>query len=344
MAEEKKEDIEKYYVIKGRFRASSSNTYGLFIIFISLLTKTVENVLVAASHFSTIYENSPDMNWPSFEEKITNLKWKGEVSANISHDLQMLLSNTIKFDLVEELIDYLKRNEKGKIEHTFTPIFAKGLMDKSVAIEFEYEEVTQQDILRVKDERRRKEKEEQEALKREEAKKEEEERIQLEDGAVLLDASFILAPVSGIPINEAKPGDEIMIKILPITEKANYFIDLLNLRTEDGDIKPTKATIKDIFLNQFGEYQVISEIGPGIYGKITETEQVKIKQYNPEEEPIIVKNIDNQPSVIQTKPTSQTQSKSLKESRRPDYFIWIVGAISLILAFLIFYLLISGVI
>lgn len=336
-------ETDNYYIIKGRFKGTNSNTYGLFIMFISISTKTLENVLVAASHFSTIYEYSPDMDWASFEEKITNLKWKGEVSTNISHDLQLLMANTIKQDLVEEFIESIESNELGKIEHTIVNIISKGLIDKSVIVDFKIDKVSHQEIIKTKDERARREKEEREAQKREEMRKAEAERFKVEEGGVILDASLVLAPVSGIPISEAKQGDQIMIKIDSSTEQGNYFIDLLDARTPEGDVRPVKGVIKDVFMNSLGEYQVLAEIGPGIYARAIETEQVKIKRYDPSEEPISLTGAKAAPNAAATSAAQSATFKPTEISKPKDYFIWIVGAITFILALLIFYLLISGV-
>ncbi len=332
---------DNYYVIKGRFKGANSNTYGLFIMFISISTRTLQNVLVAASHFSAIYEYSPDMDWASFEEKITTLKWKGEVSSNISHDLQILMANTIKLDIVEEFIDGIERNQIAKIEHTIVNIISKGLIDKSVTIDFKIDKVTHQDIIKAKDERARREKEEREAKRREEMRKAEAEKFKVEEGGVILDASLVLAPVSGIPIYEAKTGDQIMIKLDSSTEKGNYFIDLLNARSPEGDVRPIKGVIKDVFMNSLGEFQILAEIGPGIYARAIETEQVKVKRYDPSED---ATNVASDKKTTDGSPSAQISPFKTGEISKPkDYFIWIIGAITFILAILIFYLLLSGV-
>jgi len=345
MAKEESVNTDNYYIIKGRFKGASSNTYGLFIIFISVPTKTLETALVAASHFSTLYEYSPDMNWASFEEKITTLKWKNEVSSNISHDLQLLISNTIKQLVVEEFIEAIESNDMTKIEEQLIAIIAKGLVDKSVVLDLKVDKVSHEDIIKVKDERARKEKEEREEKQREEARKEEAVRFKIEEGGVVLNVSLVLAPVSGLPVTEAKKGDEIMVKIDSSTERGNYFIDLLNARTPDGEVTPVKGTIKDIFLNAMGEYQIITELGPGIYGRTLESEQVKIKKYTVTDEQV---NVQGQggaaataPSVMKTQ--SSTSKKVTDVSKPKDYFMWVVGAITFLLAILLIYLFFSGI-
>ncbi len=341
MAEEEKSnvDVDSYYIIKGRFRGANTNTFGIFILFINLGQKILDNTLVAASHYSSIYDNSPEMKWDTFEEKITELKWKGEIAVNISHDLQLLLANTLKQDIIEEMVFAVRENDFGKIEHYLVGILSKGLMDKSTMVDMKIEKVAHTDIIRAKDERARREKEEKEAKQREELRKAEEQRFKVEDGAVILDIDPIIAPVSGIPIYEAKQGDLIMVKINAATDKGNYFIDLLNARSAEGEVLPVKASIKDVFMNALGEYELLTEIGPGIYGRALIQERIKIKQYNISDERINVDAPATQPVAAAKK---VKEAPVIKDKKKNDFFIWVVGGITFFLAILILYLLISG--
>lgn len=340
------QDIESYQILKARFKATESNTFGLMIIFFSLSQKMIDNVLVAASHFSSIYETPPATSWADFEEKITQLKWKGDISTNTSHDLQLLLTNTIKQDIAEELIEAINHGQKNKIEHTITNILIKGLIDKSVIFEYHTERISHKDIINVKDERARREKEEREAKQREEIRQQESEKFQVEEGAVVLPVNLILAPVSGIPIYEVKAGDLIMVRLDGSTERGNYFIDLLNARTQEGEITPVKGTVKEVSMNALGEFELLIEIGPGIYGKTLESEQVKIKKYDFREDKIQVGAAAAQPEASTGAPGAPQQTQIINPTEASksskDYFIWLVGGITFILAILILYLLFSG--
>jgi len=335
---DKVDDVDLYLVFKGRFKGIETNTFGLFIIFFSLSQRVIDNVLVAASHFSSIYDTAPSTNWGDFEDKITQLKWKGDVSTNISHDLQLLLSNSLRQDMIEELIEAISNKNNSKVDHTLTAIFEKGVGDKSISLEFQHEKVPHSDILKVKDERARKEKEEKESKQREAIRKAEQKEFKVPEGAVLLPVKLVLAPVSGTPIYDIKQKDNIMIKLDSTSEKGNYFIDLLNARTPEGEILPVKGIVKDRFRNALGEHELLIEIGPGIYGNAVESEKVKIKMYDLKDE-----LLQTQPSTITGSPiTSQKLFRKTTGRFVKDYFIWIIGGITLILAFLILYLFFSA--
>ena len=156
----------------------------------------------------------------------------------------------------------------------------------------------------------------------------------------MLPANLVLGPVSGKPIYDIKPKDTIMIKINSTSEKGNYFIDLLNARTPEGEILPVKGIVKDLYTNALGEYELLIQIGPGIYGKTVESERVKIKMYDFKEE-MLQTQAASSPSG-----TSTSRQKALGKSigkMNKDYFIWIVGGITFLLAMLILYLFFSGI-
>jgi hypothetical protein len=109
-------------------------------------------------------------------------------------------------------------------------------------------------------------------------------QFSVEDDAVILSVKPIVAPVRGKPIYELRVGDKLMVYVQPQSDRANYYIDLLELR-EDKEIKPTPGEVIDIKAGsgKNSSTDILTLISPGIYGKFTEAEkQVKLKMYNPE--------------------------------------------------------------
>ena len=128
------------------------------------------------------------------------------------------------------------------------------------------------------------------------------------------------------------------VKINAVTDKGNYFIDLLNARSAEGEVLPVKAVIKDVFMNAMGEYELLTEIGPGIYGRALIEERIKIKQYNITDERINI----NQANLVKSVAEKKFKESPVVEKKKNDFFIWVVGGITFFLAILILYLLISG--
>jgi hypothetical protein len=105
----------------------------------------------------------------------------------------------------------------------------------------------------------------------------------VEDDAVILPVKPIVAPVKGKPVYELRISDKLLVYIQPSSDRANYFIDQLNLR-ENNEIRPTAGEVIDIKggAGKNNPTDILTLIAPGIYGKFTETEkQVKLKLYDP---------------------------------------------------------------
>lgn len=270
-----------YTIVKGRFKAIDTNTFGLFLIFVNNNLRVSESVTIIASHFSSMYETDPKLGWSNVEERIMNLKWKGEFATSISRDTQAFVENALKGIRSEELYSLIKSNSVSKIENLLSMMLTKPLGDKNIHIELSWENASAEQIQTAKQERELRDNAEDATSGEMPAlQAEPDDTFQLDEGSVVLDVNLVLAPVSGIPIFELQPGDHIMVKINPETKRGQYFIELLNAR-HDEEIVPLPGTVTELKLNKSNEYVVLIKIGEGIFGKVVEAEQVKIKRFDP---------------------------------------------------------------
>ncbi len=93
---------------------------------------------------------------------------------------------------------------------------------------------------------------------------------------------FILSPVSGIPVSQLRPGDQILVQLLPNDPTTIGIIDGMKLKTEDGSIKPVPATIVATE-NKGVENETVIKIGTDVFGKIYEEENsIKVRPYTGE--------------------------------------------------------------
>jgi len=283
--EEEKQD---YIVIKCRFKAIDTNTFGLILIFLNKTLRVCDSISLIASHFSSIYETDPRENWSGIEDRINGLKWRGEYATAISNDTQDFLEDFLKGPVAgaDEFFDFIKSNAVGKLQNSIVEKLIKPLGDKNIDLELAWDKITADDIREAK-----RAKEDQsisdvddgsgggshdvtEQLARAAG-------FNVEEGSVMLNVDLILAPVSGIPIFQLKKGERILVKINPNTNRGQYFIDLLGAAGKDGHIKPVPATVVDVKVNELNEYALLVKIGDGIFGHNTEAEQVKLKRFNP---------------------------------------------------------------
>lgn len=256
-------------IIKGRFKALSMNLYGLFIIIFNQ-DKRIDTYNIAVSTFSNIYENEPHLPWDKYEQMILELKWKGNFNANLTSSIMDNFKEISAEDIkTNQLYDYANSYDYNSLDTYLFDTINRVVHDKNLVLETSIQEVTAEEFAQTKEKRYNK------------AEEKSTSETELEEGAVILNIQPILAPVKGKPIYELKIGDRIMTKIIPNTDRANYFIDLLGLRVENH-IKPIATEVIDIKSDGKSEpLEILTRIGPGIYGKCIEDErQVKLRLYD----------------------------------------------------------------
>jgi hypothetical protein len=277
--DEFQETRDSTLIVKGRFKAGSLSLYGQFIlIFKDKSDFDVFNAVV--STYSDLYDLEPHEDWLTYKEFIANAKWKGTFNASMTtgimeqfkkfsqqmNSLTLLYNNVADYDYnAAELTLYDLVN---RIVHGKDLILETAIQEITSS---EYHEASAASTAAGSDEKT-------------EAAPSLSEDYSLEEGSMMLTIKPIVAPVKGKPIYELRVGDKLMVYIQPLSEKANYAINQLDLR-EDKEIRPTAAQIIDIKAGsgKNNPVDILTLIAPGIYGKFTETEkQVRLKLYDPE--------------------------------------------------------------
>lgn len=96
-----------------------------------------------------------------------------------------------------------------------------------------------------------------------------------------LPIKLLLDPVAGRNVTELKTGDKLMVGIVPDSERANYFIDIMKLRGENGKLKPASLEISQI--NYIGtNIEIIGKLDEGVFGKVVEEEKILVRLYDPQ--------------------------------------------------------------
>ncbi len=263
---------EEYTILKGRFKAMETNTYGLFIIFFSSHIRNIENLIAIASHYSSIFDVDPHLPWYNFEETIINTKWKGDIAIGITLDLQNYMESSLVHERGNELYVLIKNNDEPRIESLLQSILMKPLGDRNIFIEIAYEFVLKSEMDMTREEHAK-------STKSPLPKTELKSIPETYKGKELVELDLILAPVSGIPINELKVGDKIMVRINEKSPKGKYYIDLLGAKV-DGNVIPLPAEVEKIERTEKKEYVLICKLEKGFYGRAIESEQVKLKKYD----------------------------------------------------------------
>jgi hypothetical protein len=133
-------------ILKAKFKALDTNTYGLIMIFLNEEMRMVENLIAVASHYSSIYDMDPSLPWFTLEENLINLKWKGDIAVNITVDLQNYLESSLDRDRGNELYSLIKNNDHMKMESLLVAILMKPLTDRNIELEIVSETVTKEEM------------------------------------------------------------------------------------------------------------------------------------------------------------------------------------------------------
>ncbi len=322
------------YILKGRFKALTTNTFGVFIIFINTLSKNIEKMSIIASHFSSMYEHDPCTSWNEFEDTIAQLRFNGEISSSLSNDFQALFVSSFLADVVEGFIDGFELKNHAKTEHLIQSLIEKILSDKNLSLQLEKEVIAKDELDKVKVEKNQTDQKESEAAQATPVQPAAQEIFHTEEGSVILYIGLVIGPISGIPIYEVKAGDQIVVKIAGKTQKEQYFIDLLGARNDNGEVTPVPAVVKEVRSSAGTpkEYNILVEIGPGIYGKATEQEQVKLKRYDP-----LLDSRNSKKQAASAMPPSSRSSATLSlgsTGKSSTVFLWLIGGIALVLTIL----------
>ncbi|UCB44387.1 MAG: DUF4899 domain-containing protein [Spirochaetota bacterium] len=298
-----------HMILKGRLKAVETNTYGLFIIFFNDSTGTMDSLMAIASHYSSLYDIDPHLPWYMIEENITDLRWKGDIAVNISIDLQNYMESGLERDRGSELYGCVKNNDETRIDSLLQALLIKPLGDRNIELETVSEFITKASMENIRKER--------DKSKAKDAQQKPSPTTEKEPSTVNVD--LVLAPVSGIPIYELQVGDKIMVKLVDMSTKGRYYIDLLGARV-NGNIIPVPAEVTDIKKSEDSEYTIICKIGEDAYGKAVETELVKLKRYD---------------ELFQS--TTDTELPSIDEiteKRKFPLFVVVVGGLMFVVVFI----------
>lgn len=261
-------------IVKARFKSTTSNLYGLLLVIFNAHDKTIDNCNIVVSSFSDIYDLEPHTPWDRYEERIVNQIWKGNYNKNMTSSMiDQFRRLTDEPRQLELLYDSAFNYDYGSLDITLFDLVNRIVHDKHMVMETGIQEITIDEFHTARNSRDKEPKEDAAPAGGD----------NLEDGAIILPIKGIVAPVKGKPIYDIKIGDRIMVKIQPVSDRANYFIDTMKLRM-DNEVLPTPAEVVDLKAGtgKNDPIEIITQLGPGLFGRLIEEElQVKLRMYNP---------------------------------------------------------------
>jgi len=239
------------------------------------------------STYSDLYNIEPHEDWTKYREYISNVKWKGNFNATMTSSIMDQFKKfSEQMNSITLLYDHVCEYDYNAMDVILFDLVNRIIHDKNLILETAIQELSQSDYRTALEG----------APKNEEPAPVESgggAGFGVEDDAVILPVKPIVAPVKGKPVYELRISDKLLVYIQPSSDRANYFIDQLNLRQEN-EILPTAAEVIDIKggAGKNNPTDILALIAPGIYGKFTEAEkQVKLKLYDPLTDGLLTKKL-----------------------------------------------------
>jgi len=305
-------------IVKGRFKSTSMNLYGLFLLSFNAMKK-LDSHQVIVSSYSDMYELDPNTPWHKFEEYIVDRKWKGNFNNSMTASI-MEAFNKISDDVrnMKILYDNVYNYDYDQMDLILYDLINRIIHDKNLVMESLIQEISLQELQSVKEDRSKPQNQDDEGAQKK------------DNHSVILQVKPVLAPLNGKPIYELRIGDKIMVKIIPTSNKENYYIDLYNLKDDRG-IKTIPATVIDIksSAGKNNPIEILAELMPGVYGLCIEDEKlIKLKIYDPRTD----SGINEKEKTASRK--DNTVSNSNAETAGSGKSIMIMGALFVAILFL----------
>lgn len=263
---------ENILIVKGRFKSSSMNLYGLFLLIFNTIKK-LDTYHVIVSSYSDMYDFEPHTSWERYEEIIVDRKWKGNFNNSMTASIMDAFNKLSEDSRSSKILyDHVYNYDYDQMDLIVFDLINRIIHDKNLTMETIIQEVSAQEFRKIKEDRSKPSEDEKDKEKQEDRKQ-----------STILQVKPIVAPINGKPIYSLRIGDRIVIKIIPASSRENYYIDLYNLK-EEKTIRPVPATVVDIKagLGKNNPVEILTEIMPGVYGQFTEDEkQVRLKLFDP---------------------------------------------------------------
>jgi hypothetical protein len=297
--------MSRFVVLKGRARSENLNFYGIFIIIVDRELKVLEKAEAIVSRIPTFYNSAINRSWQEVYKELLQLSFEGKNISNIS---KSLIAGVEKLFLNED-INYLCSlvdSDFDKFQTLLSENINRALINGDCKLEiFKYDEdsielqatnsvnVNVDALLSIQDE---------------------DIGFDIPPGAMLIPLKPALAPVSGKPIYEIVPQDNIYVYIDSTFNRAKEFLQYFNAISDDK-ILPIKGEVVEVRIDLNNNYILLIKLDDNTYGKLVEEEKVKVK--------IVAENVLNfDTKDVQVK--SSNVKKEKKSSKAQNAFIYIL--------------------
>ncbi len=249
---------EAQVALKGRFRAPNMRYYGQFFFLINQKGGYIDVASIVITVGSDLFNAlTPSDSWKKYEALINKLKYENKFSQAITNEFQAKLKQlALDKQFFSDLLKALHGGKQETLNFLLAGLYRRVIKDDEFYLESHLEKA---DLGGPAD-----------------AAPSEAGGEATPDGGVYIPIKLDLDPIGGKDVKEIRPGDKILVRVLPQNDKANAFIDSNELRTESGFIKSAPFTVTSVTYPGVG-VELVGKLTDGIYGRIVEEQNVLVR-------------------------------------------------------------------
>ncbi len=248
---------EAMVALKGRFRAPNMRYYGQFFFIINQKGGYIDVAAVVITVGSDLFNAlTPTDSWKKYESLINKLKYENKYSQSITNEFQAKLKQlALDKQFFGDLLKAMHSGKQETLNFLLAGFYRRVIKDEEFFLEAHAEKASLNDA------------DENEAGAKTAGESE---------NGTYLPVKLDLDPITGKDVKELRPGDTILIRVLPQDDRANAFIDGAGLRTESGFIKSAPFVITSVTYPGVG-VELVGRLKDGVYGRIIEEQSVLVR-------------------------------------------------------------------
>jgi hypothetical protein len=260
---------ETQIALKGRFRAPNMRYYGQFFFLINQKGGYIDVasvvITVGADLFNAL---APNESWKKYESLINKLKYENRYSQAITSEFQGKLKQlSLDKQFFADLLKAMHGGKQETLNFLLAGFYRRIIKDDEFYLESHAEKASLNEAG--------------------EEKKDTPEGPSTDESGTYIPIKLDLDPITGRDVKDLRPGDKILVRVLPQNDRANAYIDTAGLRTESGFIKSASFIITSVTYPGIG-VELVGKLSEGAYGRIVEEQNVLVRTTEPVKKPSAV--------------------------------------------------------
>jgi hypothetical protein len=260
-----------------RFTSSNddSKIYNLGVILLDFKSGRLFNLEVLSTSQSSILISSIDLPPKGISSKIQKTIYEGKHLKVITKTLTDQLKSSIGNEgFREEILHYCETSDNEKVKYLLENVISKAAGVSNHLIDLTLDTIT------IAEYEKPANSEDSNTSDSQPGSNDPDLTNAITDippGSRMVQSKLQLSPVSGVPVSSLSFGSKIVVRLNPSDATTNEVIQTMNLKEEDGNIKPLVAQIHKITHDGM-ESEIIIKISENIFSKLLEeVNTVKVK-------------------------------------------------------------------